>query len=356
MYEHPAYLPVVALAGGWLVWRAAVGQVRRGASARAWAAPALFLAVLLTTACPLLSDLVHQRFDSAVFEPFRRHAAGRVVWWAEGSMPRAWHYLVALGGGPVRGDEGLAVAGTPALPPPFGALLLAAGLAGFWVGRRPPLRGMLATAVGGILIASAVAANINVARLSGLLLMLLVPFGCVVDDVLGWVARRVPSPERTGGVGRVFRVGAAGTLAVALVAFNVASIRTLVDDPRGRAMYTEDEYAVSVFIARTAQPGQTVVLWTPDASHGWAPAEQTEMIWLLHPKRLRIVGVTSLPAADTLAPGTLVVAGVQRRALTENEFGVLERLAEVSGSRDTLTSAMNLAGARSVAGFCVRCP
>jgi hypothetical protein len=80
------------------------------------------------------------------------------------------------------------------------------------------------------------------------------------------------------------------------------------------------------------------------------------MIWLLHPKRLRILGVTSLPAAGTLTPGTLVVAGVQGRALTENEFGVLERLAEASGSRDTLTSAMNLAGARSVAGFCVRCP
>lgn len=356
MYEHPAYLPVLALAGGWLVWRAAVGQVREGASARAWAAPALFLAVLFTTACPLLSDLVHQRFDSAVFEPFRRHVALRGAWWAEGSVPRAWHYLVALGGGPVRGDEGLAVVGTPALPPPFGALLVAAGLAGFWVGRRPQLRGMLATVIGGILIASAVAANINVARLSGLLLIMLVPFGCVVDDALGWVARRITSPERTGGGGRAFRVGAAGTLAVALVALNLASVRALAADPRGREMYTQDEYAVSVFIARAAHPGQTVVLWTPDVSHGWAPAEQTEMIWLLHPKRLRILGVTSLPAADAVAPGTLVVAGVQGRALTENEFGVLEQLAEASGSRDTLTSAMNLAGARSVAGFCVRYP
>ena len=106
-YEHPAYLPVVALAGGWLVWRAAVGQVRRGASARAWAAPALFLAVLLTTACPLLSDLVHQRFDSAVFEPLRRHVAGRGAWWAEGSVPPG----VALPGG-ARGRSGSRRRGT----------------------------------------------------------------------------------------------------------------------------------------------------------------------------------------------------------------------------------------------------
>jgi hypothetical protein len=97
------------------------------------------------------------------------------------------------------------------------------------------------------------------------------------------------------------------------------------------------------------------VLWTPDADQGWAAAEQTEMIWLLHPKRVRILGVTSLPAADSLAPGTLVVAGVQRRALSEQEFGALERFADATGSRDTLTSAVNLAGARSVAGFCVRC-
>jgi hypothetical protein len=356
MYEHPAYLPVLALAGGWLVWCAVSEQVRRGASARSWAAPALFLAVLVTTACPLLSDLFHQHSESAVFEPFRRHVAGRGVWWAEGSVPRAWHYLVALGGGPVRGDEGLAVVGTSALPPLFGALLVAAGLTGIFVARRPQLRWILATVAGGIIIASGVAANINVARLSGLLLVLLVPFGCVVDDALAWVARRVPSPERTGAGSRLVRVGAAAALAVALVALNVASVRALAADPRGRAMYTEDEYAVSVFIARAAHPGQTVVLWTPDASQGWAPAEQTEMIWLLHPKRLRILGVTSLPAADALACGTLVVAGVQGRALTENEFGVLERLAEASGSRDTLTSAMNLAGARSVAGFCVHCP
>jgi hypothetical protein len=51
----------------------------------------------------------------------------------------------------------------------------------------------------------------------------------------------------------------------------------------------------------------------------------------------------------------LVVAGVQRRALSEHEFVALERLADATGSRDTLTSAVNLAGARSVAGFCVRC-
>ena len=358
LYEHPAYLPVVVLAGGWLVWCAAVAPMPRGTSARAWAAPVLFLAVLLTTACPLLSDLAHQRLDSAVFEPFHRHAAGQGVRWADGTFVRAWQYLVALGGGPVRGDEGLAVLGKAALPQPFGVLLLAAGLVAFWVARRPPLRAMLAAAVGGILVAGAVATNTNVARMSGLLLVLFVPLGCVLDDALGWIARRIPSPSRAGDErdGQVLKVAGAGFLALALVASNVASIRALAADPHGRAMYTADEYAVSVFIARTAHPGQTVVLWTPDMSQGWAPAEQTEMIWLLHPKRLRILGVTSLPAADSLGPGTLVVAGVQGRALSEHEFGVLERLAEATGSRDTLTSAVNLAAARSVAAFCVRCP
>jgi hypothetical protein len=71
---------------------------------------------------------------------------------------------------------------------------------------------------------------------------------------------------------------------------------------------------------------------------------------------LRIVGVTRLPEADALEPGTLVVAGVQRRALSEGEFGALERLADATGSRRTLTSSTNFAGARSVAAFCVRCP
>jgi hypothetical protein len=121
-------------------------------------------------------------------------------------------------------------------------------------------------------------------------------------------------------------------------------------------MYTRDEYAISTFIARTATAGQTVVLWTPDTTEGWAPAEKTEMIWLLDPKKLRIVGVTALPAADAIAPGTLVVAGVQERALSEQELGLLEQLADATGNRHTMTSAVNLAGAQSVAAVCVRCP
>jgi hypothetical protein len=358
LYEHAAYLPVVALAGGSIIWRAAASTIRGVGPVRAWAAPALFVGAALITACPLLGNLIREGSNGVALEPFHRHLAGREVVWSDVFPVRAWHYLVALGGGPVRGDEGLAVTGKSAVPQPFGALLLAASLAGLVVRRRPLLRAMVVAAVGGIAVAGAVARNVNVARMSGLLLLLLVPLGCVLDDAMNWIARRLPA-RRLPGIrreNRVLAIALAGTLGFWLVAANIASIRNLLADPRGRAMYTDDEYAVSVFIARTAIPGQTVVLWTPDRDEGWAPAEQTEMVWLLKPKRLRIVGVTRLPEADALEPGTLVVAGVQRRALSEGEFGALERLADATGSRRTLTSSTNFAGARSVAAFCVRCP
>jgi len=357
LFEHAAYLPIIVLAGGWLVWCAGVSSIRRCEGMRAWIAPALFLVTLLITAAPLLIDLVQRQRDGVLLEPFRRHTAGRSAPLARGFPVRAWHYMAALGGGPITGDDGLAVAGEPVLPQPLGALIGMSALFGLVLARRRLLRAIVATALGGVLVAAAVAANLNVARMSGLLVLLLVPLGCALDDALNRAAQWLSSTRPVRGLraAGVIRAILTGALACWLVAANISSIRTLLADPRARAMYVRDEYAISMFIARTATPGQTVVLWTPETGRGWAPAEETEMIWLLHPKRLRIVGVTDLPVAGSIAPGTLVVAGVQERALSEQELGLLERLADATESCHTLTSAVNLAGARSVAAVCVRC-
>lgn len=357
LFEHAAYLPIVVLAGSWLVWCAAVSSIRRRGGMRAWIAPAFFLVALLVTATPLLIDLVQRQRDGVLLEPFRRHTAGRSAPLARGFPVRAWRYMAALGGGPITGDDGLAVAGEPALPQPLGALVGMSALFGLVLARRRLLRAIVATVAGGVLVAAAVAANLNVARMSGLLVLLLVPLGWALDIALNRTAQWLSSTRPVRGVRAAGMIQAilTGALACWLVGANISSIRTLLADPRARAMYTRDEYAISTFVARTATTGQTVVLWTPEMKTGWAPTEETEMIWLLHPKRVRIVGVTDLPLAGSIAPGTLVVAGVQERALSEQELGLLERLADATESRHTLTSAVNLAGAQSVAAVCVRC-
>ncbi len=96
LFEHAAYLPIVVLAGGWLAWCAAASSLRARGGIRVWAAPGLFIVALVTTACPVLIDLVHQQRQGAVLEPLRRHTAGRAAPLAEGGMGRGRIYVGAL--------------------------------------------------------------------------------------------------------------------------------------------------------------------------------------------------------------------------------------------------------------------
>lgn len=357
-FENSSFRFLIVLAAVWIVWLAA-GRGRGGWER--WRPPAYFFGIGCVAALPMLVDVAHKGGRSIFFEAIMRYGHER-----DGLLPTQFlasvgDSLALIAGKPMRISFYLAAEADPVIPPLFGVLLLGGAVMGLVVRGRPLVRALVLVALGAVVVCSATTNFFAPSRLAPVLSILLLPAGVLLEDIgglarkgLGMLAARL-GPRGRGLISGA-RVGEAlvyGLLAVLFVAGSARRVAAMAADPDVWNEYLNDQYVTASYLGQVGKPGMPAIAVTPGLRRDWSSFGLAQ--WVFARRDLRVTGMTAMPAAESVAAGTLVVLRAEGRPLRDGEIAELRDLAGRTASAHTLRF-LTEHGDRVVLGsVCVRC-
>ena len=311
-----------------------------------------YVMCLSVVAAPILADFAGRPGQSALLEILVRHSGDRGVSFTDPEQVRAslfkmWDFIRSLlgqsavsevmpRGMPLTERDGAMV---PAL---LGALFAVGFARALWRPRLEFLRTSAILALLNVAVYGVVAHNFNPGVLVPMLPLLILLAAVALDDA----DRRLSALLRRPIVALLPVL-----LMVAVTALNVQAVARLAEDPILRRYLSSSRYDVCRIVADAPYQYRSIVL-SPRGVHC---AYDNDDQWL-HPRHrdTPITKLDDLPAAEDIAPGTLVVHGRQA-GLDREQVSAAARLAASTDSAHTWTLTENLSGKVTAVSFCYRC-
>ena len=96
-------------------------------------------------------------------------------------------------------------------------------------------------------------------------------------------------------------------------------------DPDVWNEYLNDQYVTASYLGQVGRPGMLAMAVTPGLQRDWSSSGLAQ--WLFARRDLRVTGLAAMPAAGSVAAGTLVVLRAEARPLRAGEIAELRELA-----------------------------
>lgn len=355
MYEYISYKMIILIAPAWWLWQAirAPDAATRRSALLSGGCFALFLTLI---ALPAVAEIVARPTSNIHLEGVRRHIADlskASLDQADGApiigayLGSAWHefwqYVKALSGW----DDSVTnqlyrIPGEPAIFPIAGLLFTLGFAYAIW---RPTANQL--TRVAAIVVTACIAASVlitytpNTGRVTPAVPILALMSGLFLDAI--YQRFRASKITFFGNIGVCIAV-----VAVIITIGNAVSVIRMAAHPVAAYEYNNSSYIVCRAIGVEQPLFHTVHI------DGYASCDTGPEHWAFPEFPPANVNSGSLPAADELRPGSLVITG-ERHGLLPERIDEFTALAQQTGSIGTLRAFTIADGVPAALSFCFQC-